>query len=124
MSIITNGETFWGNNYEPDAVQLLHIAIDEALDASGPNAKSIAARLKLPALEEWRKFKNPYYRHYNDGDSPYGRLRHMFERHAADIAAMQDKTFPLGIDDNLERLGRVVFAAAVAEFNAAPRTGS
>jgi hypothetical protein len=106
-------ETFW-NGKNPESVSQLNVAID------GRTWCEIRENM-CPALDDWRKLQNAYYRYYNDGDGFVNKLRHLANRHGIEITGYhtsRDFRNPI-LEDKLEQLADVVFAAALREKIAA-----
>lgn len=103
MHWYTENETFWGNKHEEAVARL-----QEEIPVMG----EVKDKTR-PALEEWRRLQNAYYRFYNDGDG-YGRqLRHMFKRHCVE---MPSRWSPEDIlEQKLEELADRVFKCALDE---------
>jgi len=97
----TKETSFWGGKRSEDV---------DRLQCEIPIMGKITDKTR-PLLEEWRKFMNVYYRHYNDGDPFANKLRYMAARFDASLRGWSD--------ESLEELGDKVIEAALTEQVAA-----
>lgn len=92
-----------------------------ALDSLIPAMGEIPEKNKNPALEDFRKLSNAYYRFYNDGDS-FGKLWQMFRKYGVerpdDFGYHREQVLRSSSgSEYLERLAEAVIDPAFKEQN-------
>lgn len=99
---LKNNESFWGGKLSDEI---------EKLNQLVPMMGEVPNKKDNPALEDWRKLSNAYYRFYNDGALFGKKLRHMFKRYGMEY----DGICTNGNCYQLEELANRVYKAAIKE---------